>query len=1368
MRKFKPMKTKRATVQTETLFPELQNERRWETKGIFSEHYLRSRLTQSHLWPNDDVARSLYDFGSDLWRKRYVGLAKGPEETTRREFLEKILERLGFSFFSNLGLPESERPQTPDYLLFEDEETKDRIFNDDNEVKYQAAIGLMEAKKVHHPLDQVSKKETPGRFPHQQVRDYLTSAASKTGEPYFRWGILTSGDVWRLYCRDAHPSHYFEFHLAGPNDQFCSFDDFKIFLTLFQAQVFVRKDGRCALDDIREEAITFQTQLEEDLRERIFKVVADLANGFWSCKDNKLTEADLPDLYNNCLIFLYRLLFVLYAEGRGLLPVKLSGAGSNKHYRERYSLQRFTPKLRKGTEFQSEAFMDLYEELLKLFHLINGDKRSLNNLCGVPRYNGGLFNPELHPKLEQWRVGEKALAQVLRDLMFSAGHRERTSQPGFEFGTIDYADLEVRQLGDIYEGLLGGHLELEGNTLFPRSERGALQISGTVYTPDWVVRFLVEKTLKPLIDEISRHHGVQDAIRRGKKDNSFALRVLKLNVLDKAMGSGHFVVRATEWLADQIVYHPTTKFQVETVPPGISQEQTEVAYWRRRVVEACIYGVDSNALAVELSKLSLWLTCIAVNEPLNFLDHHLRTANSLIGAKLDELSVLPVHQDANQIPFSFGRILTDAVSDAIKEIEAIEEEASTEVDIVKKKEERWRDKVLERLEPFKRVANLWTATATGLELNESEYVALASAFIEPPKSRSKEAQEFKKLWEKHSAECGRITTSLQPFHWELEFPDVFFHDDGTRKENPGFDALLGNPPYISTQTSSAFEYRTALEQRFGFVDDLYVHFTFQGFNLLRNGGMFGYIVSDTFFTLSTKLPMRKLLQRNRIHYLGQCDPFTTTVDAAIFVAQKANAVENYLLDFIQARYATDRSTPEKELPELAVNPSLLLMNGGEKITVNGEKQPVLHGTHGCLRLHRIGIGTFRHALKSTFFEPTETIIHLHNRLNGAIKELVEKWWQKIETSSKFDKHRDQIRKYQKSLKAGDISLVGLIAEGAQGLGTGNNGKYLGFLEGSESANEALLRRKELANLWSTSPKFRGTFRELVKEYGSDFDTIAEEMKIKFASERESWLGQNVGFKRGEVYRIVEQDSLYLLNDLTDKERRTVIYEGIDSHRCWLPYSKGDKEGNKWTNKQDVFIKWNEENVQKLKTARTSRWQGHNYYLKSGVTWSDTGNHVALKARIAPVSIFDVSGMRLSPMIDSLSGLTLLAIMNSNLFSFFIKKFIDHTQKYQINDVRQAPLIIPAKDQAVRLEGLAKLAVEAKELTLRKQDPSPELIKYCRQLAKEQQSAPKYLNPRPQMLLLDSSEDCLHAIEFAVQWEVEKLYGVEGKGPFDEF
>lgn len=276
------------------------------------------------------------------------------------------------------------------------------------------------------------------------------------------------------------------------------------------------------------------------------------------------------------------------------------------------------------------------------------------------------------------------------------------------------------------------------------------------------------------------------------------------------------------------------------------------------------------------------------------------------------------------------------------------------------------------------------------------------------------------------------------------------------------------------------------------------------------------------------------------------------------------------------------------------------------------------------------------------------------------------------------------------------------------------------------------------------------------------------MKKRFASSRESWLGQNVGFKRGEVYRIVHKDQIFETDHLSESQRDSVIYQGLNSRRCWILYSKGDKEGNKWANPLDLYIRWSKENVEELQTIPTACWQGHKYFLRSGVTWSDTGNHVALKARLAPTSIFDVTGMRLNPNVSSLSAYALLAIMNSFPFSYMIKKFIDHTQKYQINDIRQAPIVIPREDQASRLDLLAKRAVEAKQLVLRKTDPSPDLITFSRELAQKQKMAPKYLQPRPQLLMLDSSEQCLDAIELAVQWEVEKLYGLEGMGPFEEF
>ena len=413
------------------------------------------------------------------------------------------------------------------------------------------------------------------------------------------------------------------------------------------------------------------------------------------------------------------------------------------------------------------------------------------------------------------------------------------------------------------------------------------------------------------------------------------------------MGSGHFLVRATEELARAISRHDTTRIMTEQivstgqnrrsreeilkagkipVPPGVAQEQAEIAYWRRRVVEACIFGVDVNPLAVELAKLSLWLTCIAVDEPLNFLDHHLRTGNSLLWVNPGEMHHLPLATEAEkeQITFNIGERMAEAIKLVIAENVHIEETASTEMDLVKAKEARWKA-VREKLRPFLYFADVWLAALDGLPVNELNYQMLARAELEPGELDNKEKADAKKLRESLAADIETKRKALNPFHWRLEFPDVFFETDGKPRPEAacGFDCLLGNPPYISTHTSSAESWRDALERRAGYLEDLYVHFTDLGFQLLRPGGRFGFIVSDTFFTLASKLRMRQMLQTHGLTHLGQCDPFDATVDAAIFVACKATT--NVPADcketlFVQARprkVANDKPTkPEKDLPTL--------------------------------------------------------------------------------------------------------------------------------------------------------------------------------------------------------------------------------------------------------------------------------------------------------------------------------------------------------------------------------------------------------------------------------------------------------------------
>jgi hypothetical protein len=1468
-------------------------------RGIFSLNYLNQHFAKAEGFPTLDEARPIHEKLKARWLEDYDGLCKRKEAYTRTQFLDPLLVELGWTFIPEQDLPsKGVTRKRPDYCLFLDGETRQRAAKETETADvFREAITVLEAKKVQHSLDEISDSETPGWFPSQQVQDYLRNAKDKTGGRYFNWAILTNGNEWRLYCEQAPNDAFFAFHLAD-RENFCSLEEFRLFLALFRPQSFELDEvRRCLLDKLREESLDRQTQLESNLRKRIFDVLEDLATGFRDYPDNKITKDDFAALYDTSLIFLYRLLFVLYAESRGLLPVKPSGYGSSKIYREKFSLVRFVKMLRDKNEFPSEAFTNLYDDLQKLFRLINGDKPEQNEECKVTRYNGGLFNPQLHPKIEKWQVSDRALANVLRQLIFAqppARSSARQQQISTD-ETIDYGLLEVRQLGDIYEGLLGAILEVnDKGRLELRNANGENHRHGIFYTPDWVVRYFIREALQSLIDEIEEQPEVEAALKarsdEKKRDNSFALAVLRLNLVDPAMGSGHFLVRATEWLAEQIVYHPTTRTMTEKiiatgdkrrsrediqkdkripVPPGASQEQAEIAYWRRRVVEACIYGVDVNPLAVELAKLSLWLTCIAADEPLNFLDHHLRTGNSLLWANPDEMRHLPISTDAEkkQITFNIGAKLSAAVKAVIAENHAIEETASTEMELVKKKETRWKT-VREKLRPFLYFADVWLAALDGLPVNELNYQMLARAELEPDELDNKEKSDAKKLRESLAADIKTKREDLNPFHWRLEFPDVFFETDGRPLAEAacGFDAVLGNPPYISTHTSSAESWRDALEKRAGYLEDLYVHFADLGFQLLRPGGRFGFIVSDTFFTLASKLRMREMLQAHGLDIIGQCDPFDATVDAAIFVACKATPnfpAKGTETLFVQARprkVANEKPTkPEKDLPTLKSTRELAF-SGSTKLA--GDAGEVQHGEHGCLRFHRVPSALWRDAHKQVFFEPRPGTLRLFEKFNAPVKKLVGEWWNKIETSQKFADNHDEISAYHKTLKPGDVTLVGLIAEGGQGMRTANNARFLGYLQGTPPAEKIKASREEWTKCWLADAEIKTAFLALLAQNGGDaakptrnvaaWEACVEPLKEKFSLVK-------LGFTKSDLYRVVlpdliakpddfqfawqsrkadllkrwrteaalkefwegdlgmnfdakKLDKLRTQKEISDAEfcelcqalqswvkenrkpwkllalrsaenyddpadapRVATIYNGLYGRAQFVPFRKGDPEGNRWQDNEPLFIEWSQANAvwlfensgrpePKMPVIRNA----HLYFTR-GVTYTLLGNHVALKSKFQEPCVFDAGASRLTPMIASISSESLLAIFNSDVFSFYLKKFLKNTAAFEISDVRMMPLVMPTRGQEKRLKELAERAMEAKRHIFAGATPPNPLAAFVRGLSEELAAkAPAYLNPSAQLKLLHTAADCLAVIELAVNYEAEKLYGVEGLGPFDEF
>ena len=678
--------------------------------------------------------------------------------------------------------------------------------------------------------------------PNYQIDFYLRGADKL-------WGVLTNGRQWRLYHRQTsyRMDSFYEVDLAALLSGNRDLDSFRYFYCLFRRDAFTPDaSGTSFLDRVLTESRQHTIAVSDDLKNRVYDALRLLIGGFLDFPRNGFDRANPPldEIHANSLILLYRLLFILYAESRGLLPVE------NPDYAARYSLAALaetTHETLDRGDLIIPTISDYWARLRGLFTLINDGWNDL-----IPQYNGGLFNPEHHPFLEKYELGNDALAQVIELLT-------RTE----ESKRITYRDLDVRHLGNIYEGLLEYQPQIADQDLViaskkrrevvtPKSssnqkvayregevylltDKGERKATGSYYTPDYIVRYIVENSLAPLC-----------------KDKSVK-EILSLKVLDPATGSGHFLVGVVDYLAEELITNPDAALMTET-----ATEETELAYWRRRVVESCVYGVDLNPMAVELAKLSLWLHTVAKGEPLSFLDHHIRYGNSLIGAKIENLSHLPQLKKSRrrtsetQTEFAMTFPFIDTVAIAIGHYLLIEETESCTADQIHAKEHEL-DIAQTMLRFHKGVANLWTSVYFGNDVSRAVYHQALNAL------RSKDTDTLENLLCYRRAQ--ELAAAKQFFHWEIEFPEVFRDKFGREKDNPGFDAVVGNPPYVSV-TNIEPDFRNYLLRQFTTATgrfDLYITFAEQALCLLRKSGMFGFIQPIKFAIYANGKTLRDFL-----------------------------------------------------------------------------------------------------------------------------------------------------------------------------------------------------------------------------------------------------------------------------------------------------------------------------------------------------------------------------------------------------------------------------------------------------------------------------------------------------------------------------
>jgi len=850
---------------------------------LFSDHYLDNLLPYDPRWDAAlPEAEAFLAWLQRLYAQEQEQLPKYNENQLEEHWFKNILRQLGHVFEGQASVPGlNDGVKRPDYIFFPDEATRQAAAGAQKTKEYAAdALAVGEVKRWDVPL---SRKQKSGgasfeaQNPSWQIDYYLRATGLK-------WGILSNGRLWRLVHKDT--SQRLSIHYEVDLVDLLSRGDAGAmrYFTLFFRQAALRPDaqGRVFLPDALAASMAYAVALEEDLETNVYQALERLMQGFLDLPTNGLCADDLRQIYENSLYLLYRLLFILYGETRGLLPM------NRDPYRDNYSLDLIKREIAELKTPPVPMTTIYWGRLKQLFRIINGDNVELNRRLRVPRYNGRLFSPELHPFLEKHAVGDRALTDAI-DLL-----SRRTTEAGREF--VDYRTLGVRHLGSIYEGLLEyqpryateamvairdnkgerwvGEADLErplGSGKTPRvvdrreagqvyleTDRGERKATGSYYTPQYIVAYIVENTLGPLVEEATervreRAKEAKAGVARAAAEQSLIDEILNLKVLDPAMGSGHFLVEATDYLALALATDPYVETEVSV--------EEDLTHWKRRVVERCIYGVDKNPLAVELAKLSLWLATVAADKPLSFLDHHLQCGDSLIGARVADLGWAPPavlskkaqkqleqqkagqmnmfeYRLGQQLPIVMGRILeiTEVESDSYETVRA--KEAA--------------DRAVRELKvPFQAVANLWVSAYFGNEFTQGEYDEALGLIGQPIKLLVLSAVE----------RAQGMMRRQEFFHWELTFPEVFYDRNGQPlREAAGFDAVAGNPPY-GAEFDEEKSYLSGYQVSKGKFES-YTFFMELGLRLVREHGMFSLIVPSYWLITTHAEPLREVLLTN--------------------------------------------------------------------------------------------------------------------------------------------------------------------------------------------------------------------------------------------------------------------------------------------------------------------------------------------------------------------------------------------------------------------------------------------------------------------------------------------------------------------------
>ncbi|WP_052337878.1 type IIL restriction-modification enzyme MmeI [Chloroflexus sp. Y-396-1] len=773
---------------------------------------------------NDEIAAVFHD-ACTLWgvfQNRLARLDERDSATslTRDAWMIPLLSMLGYELRYNA------RAYDIDGMSFA---ISHRLGEDDDAVPVHI-VG------VRQELDHLAPGGRPRLAPHTLLQEFLNRTEHL-------WGIVTNGRIIRL-LRDStyiRRQVYLEFDLATMIEE-QHFQDFAVFYRLLHRSRLPRTASAarsCPLEIYYQHALEQGSRVREKLREGVEACLQQLANGFLRHRDSQELRAwvahhGAAELYRQLLRLVYRLLFLLVSEERGLIS-------ADPLYREHYSITRLRTLVERPDAFTDHD--DLWCSLRVLWMVLRDDTphvdgQPLATLLGLPVLNGDLFAEQ---ELDHASITNRDLLRAFWYLTFYDSPPRR----------INYAALDTEELGSVYESLLELHPHLTGadeQMCFTLAVRGTeRRATGSHYTPPELVGRLVHQTLEPVLRE-------RLAACRTNREREAA--ILTLKILDPACGSGHFLLAAARRLGKELA-----RLRTGTDEPPPEAIQNSV----RDAITHCIYGVDKNPLAVELCRVALWLEGHTRDKPLTFLEQHIRCGDSLIG--LADLSLLkdgipdaayrPVgnanralltttrkrnakERQSALFQYSFITQLLAEVATAIQQIVAMPETTIAEV-----RAKRTAFAQLQRSVAFRQLkdaCDTYTAAFFGQETTPPLLFTTADLYEVLRRDTLPDPQTLSRVTE--------LSHRHAFFHWALEFADILGPRDSGSTPS-GFDVIIGNPPFMGgLRISSTFgaAYRLWLEAAyhpFGGIADLCAAFFRRAFTLLKPGGRLGLIATNT-------------------------------------------------------------------------------------------------------------------------------------------------------------------------------------------------------------------------------------------------------------------------------------------------------------------------------------------------------------------------------------------------------------------------------------------------------------------------------------------------------------------------------------------